>query len=570
MGRRASASAPRARDRRPPTPARVRRRPARVLDRDARSASHEEPGTGRLVRAAPRTDRRAGRRRRRARRADRRRRRPRARASIRDTLAAGGRADRSRRPASPSSPSGCTSSSAAATPSTPPSSRRPTATSPRSGQQFVPGDRDRVLLPLAFCRECGQEYYTVGRRKRPRRARTRSSRASSSDVDGRRGPRPRLPLPRHGPALARRPDGELEPRPRRLARGARRTAARGQARPPARTCPRSSTSAPDGVESAGGLRVAFVPAPFRFCLRCGVAYGGRQTRDFGKLGDARLGRPQLARRRLLSLTAIRRLRARRRRSSPSARKLLTFTDNRQDASLQAGHFNDFVEVGLLRSALYRAAAARRRRRPHATTSSPRKVFDALALARRALRRRPGRQVRRQGGQTDAALRDVLGYRLYRDLERGWRVTSPNLEQCGLLEIHYESLDELAAADDEWASTHPALAAATPEQRRRRRQGAARPPAPRAGDQGRLPARGLPGRHQAALQRAPHRCPGRSTRTRSSSTPRSPIRAAARRAAHDYARQRLPLARSAASASTCARPDVLADTGQRLTRRRHAS
>src|SRR5262249_11892899 len=29
------------------------------------------------------------------------------------------------------------------------------------GQQFVPGDRDRVLLPLVFCRECGQEYYSV-------------------------------------------------------------------------------------------------------------------------------------------------------------------------------------------------------------------------------------------------------------------------------------------------------------------------------------------------------------------------------------------------------------------------
>ena len=29
------------------------------------------------------------------------------------------------------------------------------------GQQFVPGDRGRVLLPLVFCRECGQEYYSV-------------------------------------------------------------------------------------------------------------------------------------------------------------------------------------------------------------------------------------------------------------------------------------------------------------------------------------------------------------------------------------------------------------------------
>ena len=25
----------------------------------------------------------------------------------------------------------------------------------------MPGDRERVLLPLVFCRECGQEYYCV-------------------------------------------------------------------------------------------------------------------------------------------------------------------------------------------------------------------------------------------------------------------------------------------------------------------------------------------------------------------------------------------------------------------------
>lgn len=37
-----------------------------------------------------------------------------------------------------------------------------------------------------------------------------------------------------------------------------------------------------------------------------------------------------------------------------ARKLLTFVDNRQNASLQAGHFNDFALVVQLRSALYRA------------------------------------------------------------------------------------------------------------------------------------------------------------------------------------------------------------------------
>ncbi|SHE30916.1 hypothetical protein [Desulforamulus putei] len=29
------------------------------------------------------------------------------------------------------------------------------------GQQFVPNDREKILLPLAFCRACGQEYYMV-------------------------------------------------------------------------------------------------------------------------------------------------------------------------------------------------------------------------------------------------------------------------------------------------------------------------------------------------------------------------------------------------------------------------
>jgi hypothetical protein len=36
------------------------------------------------------------------------------------------------------------------------------------------------------------------------------------------------------------------------------------------------------------------------------------------------------------------------------RKLLGFTDNRQDAALQAGHFNDFIFVTRLRAAILAA------------------------------------------------------------------------------------------------------------------------------------------------------------------------------------------------------------------------
>ena len=64
----------------------------------------------------------------------------------------------------------------------------------------------------------------------------------------------------------------------------------------------------------------------------------------------------------------------------------------------------------------------------------------------------------------ATLRDVVAYRLLADLERGWRVNMPNLEQTGQLSVDYADLDELAARDDFFAAAHQALRAATPEVR----------------------------------------------------------------------------------------------------------
>ena len=51
--------------------------------------------------------------------------------------------------------------------------------------------------------------------------------------------------------------------------------------------------------------------------------------------------------------------------------------------------------------------------------------------------------------TKDALRGVLGYRLYLDLRRGWRVNLPNLEQVGLLKIDYKWLDDVVTHDPFW-------------------------------------------------------------------------------------------------------------------------
>jgi ATP-dependent helicase YprA (DUF1998 family)/very-short-patch-repair endonuclease len=327
------------------------------------------------------------------------------------------------------------------------------------GQIFVPGDRSRALLPLVFCRECGQEYYCV--------------RAERDESTGARSFRPRelsdrlrddeaeagfLFLDSSEPwpsgtveELDRIPDDWLEESPKgvRVRRDRRDW------------LPKPVRVDPAGAASEDGLLCSWLPAPFRFCLRCGMAYGFRQTTDFGKLSSLGTeGRSTATT--ILSLATVRHLR-RDERLDHEAMKLLSFTDNRQDASLQAGHLNDFVEVGLLRSALYRAVdAAGESGLAH--DELVQRVFDALALPFESYASDPemNRFAARQ--ETDRALRSVLGYRIYRDLERGWRVTSPNLEQCGLLKIEYASLAEVCEAEDLWQRTHPTLAAAAPEDR----------------------------------------------------------------------------------------------------------
>lgn len=326
------------------------------------------------------------------------------------------------------------------------------------GQQYVPGDRTRVLLPLVFCRECGQEYYCVRATSQPdQTGRTFVPRELSDRFSDEEGEAGFLYLSIASPwpneieqILDRLPDDWLEDINGSLrVRAARRD-----------DLPQTVRIALDGREHGQGIEFQFLSAPFRFCLSCSVSYGGRQSSDFAKLsGLGSEGRSTATT--ILSLSAIRSLR--RNETLPQhARKLLSFTDNRQDASLQAGHFNDFIEIGVLRAALYRAV---RDAGPEgiAHQELAQHVFTALNLP--LDRYASNANVRfHQLAETLRALREVLEYRLYRDLRRGWRITAPNLEQCGLLEIRYQSLAELCEAEEEWARLHPALVAARPETR----------------------------------------------------------------------------------------------------------
>lgn len=340
-------------------------------------------------------------------------------------------------------------------------------------QQWVPGSKGkRSLLPMAFCRECGQEYYVV---RRVRDHRTDKLRFIERDLGDHAAARERgkaigdedvgflhidvdhpWPKPDSPELHARLPDSWLDTDgPQIRVKKSRR-----------HRLPQELWIDGNAVIDGRTLRAHFIPAPFLFCLHCRVSYNAHQSSDFGKLATlGSEGRSTATT--VMGLSTLRNLRSEATLDA-EARKLLSFTDNRQDAALQAGHFNDFVEIALLRSALWRAAA-----------DSPgeglrhevltRRVFKALALPLSVYAVNPDVEYF-QREETERALRRVLGYYLYRDLRRGWRVTSPNLEQCGLLHIEYLSLERLSGDTGRWSrlpkggEVHVALATAAPEVR----------------------------------------------------------------------------------------------------------
>ncbi|WP_442816704.1 protein kinase domain-containing protein [Streptomyces sp. NBC_01304] len=330
----------------------------------------------------------------------------------------------------------------------------------RTYQLEQPDSDGKPLFPLAFCRECGQEYLTVWRtedsgtfRYEPRRDTSASGGREGEGYlyVGMPGEDYEWPAdPQKAVDDRRLPESWLEPD----ADGT--TVVKKSYRP---RLPKRVVVDGHGNESGEGLVAAFVPAPFLFCVHCQVSYEQTRGRDFAKLATLdQEGRSSATS--LISASIMKSLRAVPEESlDKEARKLLTFVDNRQDASLQAGHFNDFAQVTQLRGALYEAAV-----RAGDEGLNHDKLAEAVAGVM-------GLTPREFAAGTDLApsmerratkaFRDVVGFRLYRDLERGWRITMPNLEQTGLLRIDYEDLGWIAETPERWASTHAVLRDADP-------------------------------------------------------------------------------------------------------------
>ncbi|MDO5710892.1 MAG: DEAD/DEAH box helicase, partial [Micrococcales bacterium] len=324
----------------------------------------------------------------------------------------------------------------------------------------VLGPEEKRLYPLAFCRECGQEYLMAVRKADGgERFEARHQLRPGQEGEGYLFVSHERPWPFDPVAEDRLPASWLGG-----ARGATVIDPRRKDVPVRYVVsPQGVATKASGNEPApkGATIAAWIPGSFRFCLQCGVTYEGLRSSDYGKLATL----DQEGRSSAMTVIATSILRALQRVPASDlpkdARKLLTFVDNRQDASLQAGHFNDFAQIVQLRAGLHKALVASGAdgldpvdQLGHAVVRALDLSPEEFALAPEALDLAPARR----------ALRLVVEHRALRDLQKGLRVTLPNLEQTGLLRISYPTVELLAGREDLWDEAHPRLRDLAPGQR----------------------------------------------------------------------------------------------------------
>ncbi|MFM8422019.1 MAG: DEAD/DEAH box helicase, partial [Verrucomicrobiota bacterium] len=328
-------------------------------------------------------------------------------------------------------------------------------------QRFAPGRHDqRVLLYAAhFCRDCGQEYHPVWRHERqapqflPREIDDTSAESGDEASPGFLAPR------RKGQDF----QGEVTDFPDAWVDTSRD-------QPVLKPQYRANAPVEVRVDARGHPGVGepfwFIPGKFRFCVNCGTLHEAT-GRDIHRLASLS-GEGRSSATTVITLSLLRQLYARQSPAAgvPDVRKLLGFTDNRQDAALQAGHFNDFLFLLLLRAGL--VGGLRAHQGALTEDNLPDAVFQALGFGGTD----PGvlaeylRDPELLGlalKEAQKTLRFVLGYRLLHDLRKGWRYNNPNLDQLRLLKLDYEGLEEFATQDALFAG-HPFLSGLGPQDR----------------------------------------------------------------------------------------------------------
>ena len=335
----------------------------------------------------------------------------------------------------------------------------------------APGDR---LYPTRFCRNCGQEFHVVtrgsddgGGRFLPRGIDDIpvSAEDPTDDAPDRAG----YLTPIGGDDPEYRFTGEIESFPEEWleARANGIVRVRSNRKP---RMPQLVAVAADGSVQADGQPFWFLPGRFAFCPCC-HAQPTASTRERTKLaGLSSEGRSSATT--LISSSMIDWMNRAESGVPEDKRKLLAFTDNRQDAALQAGHFNDFLFVSLLRGAILRAvlnAGAGPEAEGLGEEEFGLRTGRALGFTAENRAARPHWLLDPDTGlvackESERVLAKVLAHRVWTDLRRGWRFTNPSLSVLKLITAEFIGLEEIANDTELLGTALPTLAQLTFDQR----------------------------------------------------------------------------------------------------------
>jgi len=326
------------------------------------------------------------------------------------------------------------------------------------GQLEDPSAPGHRLYPTRFCRECGHEVHVITKTEDAEGILFLPRSIDDAPLDDQEGETAGyLTLTGDGD-----PEydftGEIETYPedwREERNGIERLRANRK-----RRMPQMITVAPNGRHDSSGESFWFIPGKFGFCPCC-LDQPNPNMRERTKLAGLS-GEGRSSATTLLVSTALEWMNGNNSGVPKEKRKLLGFTDNRQDAALQAGHFNDFLFVSLLRGAILRA------------------VLDAGddGIAEDEFGLRVVKALGFTAGNKDArihwmfdpdagavvredaqrSLAKVLAHRLWTDLRRGWRYTNPSLSVLKLIDAAFIGLDDIAADTERLTAILPDFAA----------------------------------------------------------------------------------------------------------------
>lgn len=279
------------------------------------------------------------------------------------------------------------------------------------GERHLKG---KPAYPVVFCRNCGQEYL-VARLDR-----------------GRYLPGPSLMEPFRKEVRYLRPGfwrPEAEPPPEDW------LDERGEVKKDRQALlPQNLALDPfTGEVGEGGVEVAVLPYPFQFCPTCQVAHSRRGGEIRKLMAFGLVGRSTATDLLLLSTLAT---------LPEEERKIIVFTDNRQDAEFQAGHFQD-----LFRRILFRQTAMEiLERGPAYLSELGRQVYEVW---RRSDPRQEAKALYDPFGPEGRAYLELLSLAAVLEAARNTQPHLKNLEAAGLVRYRYRHLEHLVKEEGLW-------------------------------------------------------------------------------------------------------------------------